>query len=49
MKWEENCLSNLIKNHTCEEGGALLKMSFWHLLTNLKKKIIIKKTVEVGQ
>ena len=23
-------------NNTCEEGGAQLKISFWHLLMNLK-------------
>ena len=42
----------LKKSHTCEEGGACLRISFWHLLMNLKnklKQIIIKKTVEVGQ
>ena len=26
------------KSHTCEEGGAHLKISFWHLLMNLKNK-----------
>ena len=24
------------KSHTCEEGGAHLRISFWHLLMNLK-------------
>ena len=27
-----------IKLHTCEEGGAHLIISFWHLLMNLKNK-----------
>ena len=26
------------KSHTCEESGAHLKISFWHLLINLKNK-----------
>ena len=26
------------KSHTCEEGGAHLTISFWHLLMNLKNK-----------
>ena len=25
------------KNHTCEEGGAHLRISFWHLLMNFEK------------
>ena len=39
----------LIKNHTCEEGGGHLRISFWHLLMNLKNKLLLKKNVEVGQ
>ena len=35
------------KSHTCEEGGAHLRISFWHLLINLKKQLFIKTTVEV--
>ena len=30
------------KSHTCEVGEAHLRISFWHLLMNLKKKIIKK-------
>ena len=26
------------KSHTCEEGGAHLRISFWHLLMHLKNK-----------
>ena len=26
------------KSHTCEEGGTQLRISFWHLLMNLKNK-----------
>ena len=26
------------KSHTCKEGGVDLKISFWHLLMNLKNK-----------
>ena len=26
------------KSYTCEEGGAHLRISFWHLLMNLKNK-----------
>ena len=25
------------KSHTCEEGGAQLRISFWHLLMNFEK------------
>ena len=40
----------LEKSYTCEEGGAHLRISFWHLgIDELEKQIIIKKTVEVGQ
>ena len=38
-----------IKSHTCEEGGAHFRISFWHSLMNLKNKELLKKTVEVGQ
>ena len=34
------------KSHTCEEGGARLRMAF---IDELEKQIIIKKTVEGGQ
>ena len=37
------CDRSLKKSHTCEEGGAHLRISFWHLLMNLKNN------VEVGQ
>ena len=33
----------------CEEGGAHLRISVWHLLMNLKNDYLLKKTVEVGQ
>ena len=26
------------KSHTCEEGGAHLRISLWHLLMNLKNR-----------
>ena len=29
---------SLKKNHTCEEGGSHLRISFWQLLMNLKNK-----------
>ena len=37
------------KSHTCEEGEAHLRISFSHLLMNLKNKKLLKKTFEVGQ
>ena len=43
----QNSNNSKKKSHICEEGGAHLRISFWHLLMNLK--IFIKKTVEVGQ
>ena len=30
------------KSHTCEEGAAHLKISFWHLLVNLENKYLLK-------
>ena len=33
---------NQKKSHTCEEGGAHLKIYFWHLLMNLKKQLLKK-------
>ena len=36
MNLEEVELAQNLKNHTCEEDGAHLKISFWHLLMNLK-------------
>ena len=37
---ETNLLLSLFKkkSHTCEEDGAQLRISFWHLLMNLKNK-----------
>ena len=32
----------LKKSHTCEEGGANLSISFWHLFMNLKNKLLKK-------
>ena len=38
------------KSHTCEEGRACLRISFFAFIDELEKEIIIKKkTVEVGQ
>ena len=34
------------KSHTCQEGGAHLRLSFWHLLMNLKNKQILKKLLK---
>ena len=39
----------LEKSHTCEEGGAHLKISLLTFIDELERQIIIKKTVEVGQ
>ena len=37
------------KLHTCEEGGAHLRIFFLAFVDELQKQIIITKTVEVGQ
>ena len=43
MHWKDtksvssNVLVKLEKPHTCEEGGAHLRISFWHLLMNIEK------------
>ena len=34
------------KSHTCEEGGAHLRISFWHLLMNFKNKQLLKKLLK---
>ena len=34
------------KSHICEESGAHLKISFWHLLMNLKNKYLLKKLLK---
>ena len=31
------CRFQSIRSHTCQEGGAHLRISFWHLLMNFKK------------
>ena len=36
------------KSHTWEEGGAQLKISFWHLLMNLKNKYLFKKMLKLA-
>ena len=37
-----NMSINYSKNHTCEEGGAHIQISVWHLLMNLKKYLLKK-------
>ena len=32
--------------HTCEEGGAHLRISVWHLLLNLKNNYLLKKLLK---
>ena len=36
------------KSHTCEQGGAHFRISFWHLLMNLKNKYLLKKLLKWG-
>ena len=36
----------LKENCTCKEGRAHLRISFWHLLTNLKNKYLFKKLLK---
>ena len=35
--WDKRSHSFTKKSHTCEEGGAHLRISFWHLLMNFEK------------
>ena len=48
MHWKDtksvfsNVLIKLEKLHTCEEGGAHLRISFWHSLMNIEKPEIPK-------
>ena len=37
-KLKSFCESINKKSHTCEKGGAHLRISFWHLLMNSKNK-----------
>ena len=30
------------KSHTCEEGGARLRISVWHILMNLKNNCLLR-------
>ena len=34
------------KSHTCEEGGAHLRISVWHLLMNLKTNYLLKELLK---
>ena len=34
------------KSHTCEEGGAHLRISVWHLLMTLKNNYLLKKLLK---
>ena len=34
------------KSHTYEKGGGNLRISFWHLLMNLKNKYVLKKLLK---
>ena len=36
----------ITKSHTCEEGGTHLRIFFWHLLVNLKNKLLLKKLLK---
>ena len=53
VKWKgyNNLFNSWIdqKSYICEDGGARLRISVWHLLMNLTNNYLLKKTVEVGQ
>ena len=34
------------KSHTCEEGGAYFRISFWHLFMKLRNKTTFEKQLE---
>ena len=34
------------KSHKCEEGGANLRISFWHLLMKLKNNYLFKNLLK---
>ena len=44
LKWANNFSGNseIKKSHTCEEGGAHLRISVWDLLMNLKNNYLSK-------
>ena len=41
-----NRFSDIEKSHTCEEGSTHLRISFWHLLMNLKNNYLLKKLLK---
>ena len=43
MQWKMKMSKKSQKSHICEEGGAHLRISVWHLLMNLKTTIYLKK------
>ena len=45
VKPQKSLLINEI-SHTCEEGGARLKISSWHLLIKLKNNYSLKKLLK---
>ena len=40
-----DCLT-MKKSHSCEEGGAHLRISAWHLFMNLKNNYLLKKLLK---
>ena len=47
MKWVGDL--DMKKSYTCEEGGVHLRIFFLAFIDELEIKIILKKTLEVGQ
>ena len=45
-KFQINVSKLIKKSHTCEEGGAHLRISDWHLLVNLKSNYLVKKLLK---
>ena len=46
MQWLFWVIYQNKKSHTCEEGGAHLRISVWHLLTKLKNNNLLKKLLQ---
>ena len=46
MKFQNRLEKEIKKSHPCEEGGAHLTTSVWHLLMNLKNNYLLKKLLK---
>ena len=49
LAWHNKLEKDKVRNknsHTCKQGGANLRISFWQLMVNLKSKYLLKKLLK---